>query len=271
MSAKGDEIYFTVQTPLEEITYIGTARKKNGRWQQPEIASFSGKYRDLEPFLDPHGLKLYFVSTRPLDDATEKPKDHDIWFVERESPNHKWSRPKNLGAPVNSDKEEFYPSVAANGNIYFTLESTGKKPDIATAVWNGTAYEKPGILGDAINSDGDEYNAYIAPDESFLIFGAYNRPDGIGSGDLYISVKGLDGNWVRAENLGKTVNSVSMDYCPYIDWTTRTLYFTSRRSQISKDKTSTIGGFLNEANGYENGLSRLYRVSAETILAKLKK
>ncbi|MCP4895986.1 MAG: hypothetical protein GY906_03340 [bacterium] len=35
------------------------------------------------------------------------------------SPDGVWSEPTNVGPPVNTDAGENYPSVAANGNIYF--------------------------------------------------------------------------------------------------------------------------------------------------------
>ncbi|NNE66822.1 MAG: hypothetical protein HKN33_09670 [Pyrinomonadaceae bacterium] len=269
MTSDGTEAYFTIQSLLEEVTYIATMNKWRGMWLEPKIASFSGKHRDLEPSLSPDGLKLYFVSTRPLDSKDEKPEDHDIWVVERKKKGGKWSQPKNLGTPVNSSKEEFYPSVAANGNIYFTLEAKGVKPDIVMSKWNGNSYEKPVPLGEGVNSEGHEYNAFVAPDESFLIFGGYQRAEGFGSGDLYVSRRQQGGKWSKALNLGKEINSVSMDFCPFVDFNTKTLYFTSRRSNVSSKTLETIDDFKNAANSYENGLSRLYRVSFAKQLDRL--
>ncbi|WP_321538323.1 hypothetical protein [Flavobacterium piscinae] len=48
------------------------------------MVSFTGKYKDLEPFLSTDGLKLYFASNRPLTESGE-PKDFDIWYVERKT------------------------------------------------------------------------------------------------------------------------------------------------------------------------------------------
>ncbi len=47
-------------------------------------------------------------------------------------------------------------------------------------------YATPVNLGDAINTEGSEYEPYIAPDESYMIFMAA-RPDDLVNGDLYIS------------------------------------------------------------------------------------
>lgn len=70
--------------------------------------------------------------------------------------------------------------------------------------------------------------------------------------------------------MGATVNSKAMDYCPFVDWNTKTLYFTSRRSTIvSKEKLDTKQ-FLKEISSYSNGLSRIYKVEISTLLKNLK-
>jgi len=31
-----------------------------------------------------------------------------------------WSKAENLGTAINTEADEFYPSIARNGNLYFT-------------------------------------------------------------------------------------------------------------------------------------------------------
>ena len=81
ISSEGDEIYFTVQSYANEISSIACAKKENDIWSNPELVGFSGKYFDIEPFLSPDGLKLYFSSNRPLTNTDDKTKDFDIWYV----------------------------------------------------------------------------------------------------------------------------------------------------------------------------------------------
>jgi len=50
-----------------------------------------------------------------------------------------------------------------------------------------------------------------------MIFGGWHRKDGVGSGDMYISFRSRDGILGKAKNLGKSVNSEYMDYCPFVD------------------------------------------------------
>ena len=261
LSSNNDEVYFTLQNANEEVSRIAYSKKRKGQWTKPQLVSFTSNHRDIEPFLAHNDLRLYFASNRPLQDSLSKSKDYDIWYVERKSVKESWSKPINLGFPINSTKDEFYPSVALNGNLYFTSENENSlgKDDIFVCRYENNTYTQPENLGAAINSTGYEFNAFIAPDESFLLFTAYKREEGSGSGDLYISYKDKQGNWQTATNLGTKINSSAMDYCPFYDTRSSTLYFTSKRSLVTNKPFKSIDEFEQEINQYENGFSRIYK------------
>ena len=268
LSTSGEEAYLSIQSPNGEASVITKIIKVNKRWSAPVKASFSGTYHDLEPFLSPDNLRLYFASSRPKGSASKDAKDYDIWYVERKSISEPWGPPLNMGTIVNSDKNEFYPSIASNRNLYFTSDRSDSKgkDDIFFSTWNGETYDEPESLGESINTEGYEFNAYISPSESFLIFSGYNRKDGLGSGDLYICHKGPNKGWRKAVNFGSVINSNKMDYCPFVDIKNKTLYFTSKRSSIKAEKASeNAGKFLQELKKYDNGLSRLYKIGLETV------
>lgn len=264
LTPDGGEMYFTIQGYGGIPSAIATIKRENGKWGEPKIAIFSGQYHDLEPFVSSDGLQLYFASNRPLHPDSLQPKDFDIWYVERKSPIHQWSEPVNMDSPVNTKGNEFYPSLSANGNLYFTSNAPGTKgmDDIFVCQYKENQYQKPYSLSDSINTAGYEFNAYIAPDESFLIFSGYNRSDGFGSGDLYISMKNSNDKWQKAKNMGQIINSQQMDYCPYVDIRNNVLYFTSKRSSVKSffsDKL-LLDEFLKAMKRYDNGLSRIYLV-----------
>ncbi len=265
------EAYFTVQSPNEELSGIFKMIKIKDEWQKATLVTFSGQFKDLEPFLSPDGLQLYFASNRPLLVSETKTKDFDIWVVERKSITDKWSEPRNIGAPINSEHNEFYLSMANSKNMYFTSDrpSAKGKDDIFLSEWKNGKYQVAISMSSAINTESYEYNAYVAPDESFILFGGYKRTDGLGSGDLYISYND-DGKWSLAKNMGDTINSKYMDYCPFVNWSTKTLYFTSKRSILKADKKLNSSEFLNEVNSYNNGLSRVYKIDISTLLNELK-
>jgi hypothetical protein len=269
MSKDKDEAYFTIQSPNEEIAAIAFVKKENGNWTAPQLVNFTGNYRDIEPFLSKDGLRLYFSSNRPIADTSKKTKDYDIWFVERITKNSDWLKPVNMGPPINTNHDEFYPSLSNSCNLYFTSDAPDSKgkDDIYVSKWDGKFYTKPVALDSTINSAGYEFNAFVSPNEDYLIFTAYARKDGLGSGDLYISFKDEKGNWQQAKNMGATINSAYMDYCPFVA-NDGILYFTSKRSTIKTQTFNNIKDFEKEINKYENGWSRIYKVSVNELKFK---
>ncbi|MEM9549389.1 MAG: hypothetical protein AAGA77_25685 [Bacteroidota bacterium] len=263
ISSDGKEAYLTVQNPTEEIRTICRIQKSNGVWSKPYPTPFSGKHKDLEPYLSPDNLKLFFVSNRP--NAFDK-ENYDIYYVERDHVDSTWSEPINLGAPINTEGNEFYPAIAASGNLYFTSVKAkdNGRDDIYFSAWNGNQYSEPVSMDTTINTTGYEFNSFISPDESYIIFSGYNRADGLGSGDMYISYKNESEQWTQAQNLSSTINSKYMDYCPYVD-NNGTLYFTSRRNSASDMVIQNNFHLEQETMKYQNGQSRIYKVKLSSL------
>ncbi|WP_299252666.1 hypothetical protein [uncultured Lacinutrix sp.] len=260
ISKDGKEVYFTIQSPNQEISQLAYIKKESNKWSEPELLSFCDSYMYLEPFLSFDNNRLFFASDRPLNDSISSKKDFDIWYVDRNKENNKWSKPKNIGKPVNSELDQFYPSVSKNNNLYFTMVSPLGigKDDIYFCKWEGDKYSNPILLSENINSAGYEFNAFISEKEDFLIFSKYKEKDGQGSGDLYISKKDEKGKWKMATNLGIPVNTKYMEYCPFYDETNQILYFTSKRNNLKSRSFNTISDLKKHINDSNNGLSKIY-------------
>lgn len=228
ISPDGKQIYYSVQ--MGQVWAIVHVRETmDDVWTKPEVATFSGHYQDIEPFFAPDGGRLYFVSNRPISAGDEAKKDYDIWYVDRDGDG--WSEPVNIGAPVNTDANEFYPAVTNDGTIYWTATYEGGSEDIHRSRLVDGTYSGRETLGEAINTQGYEFNAYVSPDESFLIFSSARRGD-LGGGDLYISFRMGDGSWTPALNMGGEVNSTSLDYCPFVSPDGKYIFFSSRRTAV---------------------------------------
>ncbi|WP_052172365.1 PD40 domain-containing protein [Psychroserpens jangbogonensis] len=272
ITANENEVIFSAQSVMGDVSALVYVRKNKEGWSTPEVLSFSGQYFDIEPFFSSDGLALYFASNRPLNETSSESKDFDIWYATRTSISERWSEPQNLGAPINTEKDEFYPVITDSKNIYFTLDNLAskRKDDIYLSEFKDGTYTTPKPLGNAINSEGYEFNAFISPDESFLIYSCYNRKDGFGSGDLYISYKNDNNEWSESKNMGNTINSDKMDYCPFVDTNSKTLYFTSKRNATRKNYTSrmTTEELKKVFSSYKNGASRLYKMKMPELKTK---
>jgi Tol biopolymer transport system component len=271
ISPDGTEMFYTQQGNQHAYSFIiRRTKNKDNTWSAPTMAPFSGKYGDLEPAFTADGKKLFFSSNRPADGSTTV-KDYDIWYVEKIG--SKWSEPVNAGVMINTVADEFYPSPAANGNLYFTAEyehGIGKE-DIFVCRWEQGQYTQSQPLDTAVNSKTWEFNAYVSPDEQYIFFTAYGRKGDQGGGDLYMSVKDTQGKWQPAKPLA-IINSSKLDYCPFLSFDKKVLFFTSGRHEIPKIFPTPLSyeelAKLNRSpmNGSEN----IYGISFQKVLESLK-
>lgn len=265
----GRTLYFIKSTAAFDYWTIVVSRYRDGRWTEPEVAPFSGRYRDADPFITADGSKLYFISDRPTPGGQSAPRgDLDIWFVERAGDG--WGEPKNLGAPVNSEANEWYPTVAADGTVYFGSGRPGGRGrhDIYRArVVNG-AYAVPENLGDSINTQFEEFEPYVAPDQSYLIFMSV-RPGGLGGGDLYVS-HFRDGAWTKAANLGDKINSAGSEYSPAVSPDGNYFFWASTRGSGARppERPLKFQELAARLRGPQNGLGDIYQIGLGALNLK---
>lgn len=250
----GHTLYFVKSNPAFTDWTIYVTHHAEGRWSPPKVAPFSGKHRDADPFVSADGKLLYFISDRPVDG---KPKeDMDIWVMDRLKDGG-WGEPRNLGAPVNTTASEWFPTVAANGTLYFGSDRPGGhgKTDLYRARRADGKLAEPENLGPSVNSAADEYEGWTAADESFLVFMAAGRPDSLGGGDLYISYQ-RDGQWTPAKNLGPKVNGPGLEISPYLSPDGKYFFFSSVRK--AADISGTPPG--KRPDRPRNGLGDIYQM-----------
>ena len=251
----GDEIVYGVLEAPRNL--VVSMKRVNGTWQKQEILPICGYYNDIEPQFSPDGKRLYFCSDRPVKEGEEK-NDYDIWFVDRNPAG--WDEPKNLGFPLNSDKNEFYPSITVNNTIYFTTYDM--KIFISYLVEEG--YSEPVSVSDSINSGVAEYNAYVSSDESYIIFTSHGWEGGRkGQGDLFISYRNANNVWSKAKKLGSKINSSVPDMCPTVTPDGKYLFFPSRRA-VEREKLIPVKSYekiFEVSNMYGNGKPDIYWVN----------
>jgi Tol biopolymer transport system component len=261
ISPAGDEIFFTIQQPRFALSSILHLVKQDGHWGKPEVAPFSGRWRDLEAAFSPDGQYIYFSSDRPITGNAKK--DFDIWRVKRLQ-GGQWGEPENLGPNVNSAKDEFYPSVAKSGNLYFTTEPENGRgsEDIVVCKPSANGYGRPKLLPEDIDTKYDEFNAFVDPDEQFILFTSYGRADDMGHGDIYISHIDKNGAWLPVKHLPALINSSSLDYCPYVTRDKQYLIFTSNRLNpaFADGKTKNVEQLKALLSSPGNGLDDIYWV-----------
>lgn len=268
ISPDGDEIYFCVN--IGNNSYMTTlfTRQINDEWTEPQTAPFARdlRYFTIEPCFSADGQKLFFASNRP--DSLGRVHDSDIWFVEREG--NSWGPPQNVGTTINTDGPEFFPSVTKDGTLYFTRDDhiTGISYIYRSRFINGI-YSEPKLLPERINAGRSRFNAWIAPDESFIIVPIFGLPDSYGATDYYISFHNMNDQWSEPINLGNKINSKSRwEYSASISPDSKYLFFMSSKidsSLVTNHDILTMSDLRGLANSPENGNPDIYWIEASFI------
>lgn len=202
-------IIFTRQTNRNEDFY--TSIKQNGVWSKAEYLSKeinTYNYNEGAQCISPDGNYLFFTGCNRPDGAGRC----DIYISRREG--NGWSKPFNIGPPVNTSGWESQPSISADGKtLYFVSTRQGGyggydiwKTELTS---NGT-WTIPQNLGPEINTEYDEQSPFIHPDDESLYFSSNGWP-GFGNKDLFVSRKifidGKHKSWKKPENLGYPINT----------------------------------------------------------------
>jgi outer membrane protein OmpA-like peptidoglycan-associated protein len=167
----------------------------------------------------------------------------------------------NLGPVVNHEGVDYAPTISADGRtLYFVSNKEGSimheddypSHDFWAAKKNDrldTNFFQPfnidtskslGKLG--VNTPLNEGAASIAADRQTLYFTGCNRPDGLGSCDIYRTT--IEGDkWGRPVNLGRNVNSKGFDSQPSIAPDQSRLYFISTRKGPNSDGDKEYDNF----------------------------
>jgi hypothetical protein len=187
-------------------TYI--TRLRDGVWTSPELIPFWETMAANGDFVISSDDKTMLYQVR----AGAGPSViSNIWRAEVTETG--WGEQAALPEPVNTPHFESFASDTPDGTLYF---------------FSGRPYAAAVNL-ESLNTEYDEWDPFIAPDESYLIF-CSTKPGGSGHDDIYISFRGKDGAWGPPVNLGSEVNSSGSENRPWISRDGKYFFFTSTRN-----------------------------------------
>jgi len=221
VSPDGSEIYFDRAT--EDRTHFSImVSRLVGQWTNPEVAPFSGTFRDVDPFIPPDGKRLYFSSNRPR--AGLSKTSFSTWYVERTKSG--WGAPIDPGPPLNSDSSDIFVSVSRAGELYFSSNRDGPVA-IYVSSSSGGQWSVPARVDLGLSGAGAG-NPMISPDGKVLLVTMRQPGSDV---DIMFSCRTASG-WSTPRPLPAPVNSARADFAPAIDASGGMLYFTSERPGI---------------------------------------
>ena len=273
ISPDGREIFFGLA--FGNTVTILHSRLVGERWTEPEIAPFARdpEFAYFEPAFSSDGQTLYFLSNRAGAGQEQQSGwgTQNIFAVERQGDG--WGEPSALPAPITTDAYEYFPSVTRDGTLYFTRQERGGQPAIFRSRWVAGEFQEPEKLGPEINCGTAQYNAFIAPDESYLIVCVQGHERNIGPVDYYICFRDQNNQWSEAINLGEKINTQdARAISPSVSPDGRYFFFATNRTdeKVSfPDGTLTWDGLVALHKSPRNGSADIYWVDT-AIFAELR-
>jgi peptidoglycan-associated lipoprotein len=233
-SFDGKVMYFTKarQVVNSEVgTEIFSSNRAGGTWSAPKkIKIFADSAVSVaHPTIAPDGQTLYFVS-----DAKNGQGGKDIWKATLDNGECKFI--ENLGPEINTPGDEMFPTVRADGTLYFS--SNGIPGYGGLDVFKATPQKEGGWIvenmGEPINSNADDFGMTFEGSSEKGYFSS-NRGD----------AKGYDAIWsFELPELAYVVEGKVTDEkgAPLPDATVRLVSSSglNARSQTKKDGTYRI-------------------------------
>jgi hypothetical protein len=266
-SPEGDEIYYSVTTSDYSYAAVLVSKMVDGIWSDPEVTPFSvsPEYITIEPCVSYDGSQLFFASDRPISNSKEK-DDMNIWVVDRKG--HDWGTQLPLDTLINSSLGEFYPSITKSGDLYFTRDEVSGISYVYRSKFVNGKYTKPERLPDQVNCGRNRFNAFVSPDESYIIIPALGVEKDVTGVNYYISYRWADDTWSEPLNMGLTINKdLGKGWSASLSPDGKYLFFMSSRGMNEGSKpTSLTYSFFQELQTVpQNGSADIYWIKSDFI------
>ena len=188
----------------------------------PNVNSDADEYL---PALSADGSTLIFTRSSNQDGS----RNEDFYLSYHDTDD--WTFAESIGEPINTAQNEGAQCITADGKtLYFTACSRSDsygRCDLYTSEFVDGYWSQPVNLGSNVNTENWESQPAISSDGRQLFF-VSNRPGGVGKKDIWVTYKNNKGNWTKAKNLGKDINTSKDDVSPFLHWDNQTLYFSSK-------------------------------------------
>ena len=189
MSPDGLELFFSSDRPGgsgRPDLWVTKRASRGDNWGIPRnLGSIvNSRAWDQHPSISSDGLTLIFESSRSGHGKG------DFWITTRVSTEDAWTEAVNLGAPINTAYDEWYPRLSYDDHVLFFTSRNRPGGMGKCDLWVTTRSTKedqwcePVNLGPAVNTPAREGAPTLSLDGSILYF-ASDRSGGLGGWDQY--------------------------------------------------------------------------------------
>lgn len=201
-----DELVYTVQIGQgqqgQEDLYRSQCVENEWKERQPIVDVNTSENEGAQSISADGKLLVFTVCNRREDYGS-----CDLYFSKKV--NGKWTKPKNIGTPINTKNWESQPTIAPNSDaIYFVrggARGQGNKNIFISRLQADGSWGNPESVSE-LNTPYNESSPSMHPDGKTLYFSSDGHP-GMGGLDLFVTRMQEDGTWGLPENLGYPINT----------------------------------------------------------------
>ncbi len=194
----------------------------------------NSKYPEFGAVITADEELLFFTSRRDDTMGGQLDQDYhyfeDIYFSERQG--GKWSKPLNLGKPVNTPNHDATVSITPDGTrMILYIEGDLYESDLEGKEWG-----KPKKLPNEINTKYHETSASFSADGKQLYFVSDRADMTLGGHDIFVADIDEKGRFGKPRNLGPVINTEYEEEGVFMHPDGKTMYFSSKGH-------NTMGGY----------------------------
>lgn len=243
---KSDEDYNRAMELLKYSKFVSGLISKPVPFDPKVVEGISTQMNEYLPSLSPDNHLAFFTREIRLEpdrnSLTPEVRYKERFFYSVRDSAGNYLQGEEMEDPFNMESNEGGATLTADNNtLYYTVckfdaARNYLNCDLYMTENSGGYWQSIRNAGSAINgSESWESQPSVTPDGRILYF-VSDRPGGFGGYDLYKSVKGDNGEWGGAVNLGADINTRGNEKTPFIHPDGKTLYFSS-------DGLQGLGGY----------------------------
>jgi outer membrane protein OmpA-like peptidoglycan-associated protein len=235
---KNEKDYYV---PLEQYYQLVAYRKEIDTLRPPQGVlinmglTVNSMKADYAPTIGNVDTLLLFSSKRNAHaQHLERTYDEDLFYSVRDM--GVWMDAQEFKT-INTNYNEGSACLSLDGKYLFfarcnSPDSHGSCDIFVAEMVEGKGYRNAKNLGTNINSTSWDSHPSLSHSGDTLFFSS-DRLGGFGLADIYYSVKGADGSWQKAKNIGPIVNTRNNEVSPFFHHRFNVLYFSSNGQPLN--------------------------------------
>ena len=242
LSADNKYLLFTRRL-IDKSTYSGfnedffVSKFDGHNWMDAQpLKGINSLNNEGAPTISPNGQFLIFTSCEDPYEAYGQGRSGygscDLFYAYNIG--GKWTNPKNLSTPVNTQHWETQPSFSSDGKTLYFIRGLKTRQGIKnqdiyfSELSEGGVWSTPQRLSEVVNTEGREESVFIHPDSKTLYFSSDGHV-GMGGLDIFMTQKDENGIWSTPLNMGYPINTFNDENSLLVDAEGSFAYFASDR------------------------------------------